>query len=388
MSIDPRTLLRTLLVASTVLASPAMAQTAGAPTKVTNTGYLTLGPSEVPVKLRLTGRAVALSETQIRPRVSGTITAISYAPGSFVKAGAPLFEIDSLTYEIAVAVAEANLARTRADLVTAEQAFERAERLQGSATSRSAFEVAEAALLKARASVGENEANLRLAKAQLEWTVVRAPISGTVGVADVAIGDLVTQNQSDALTTIVQSDPLYVDLTEPYPTRQRIEAAAERGEINLSAPDLTLILDGGRQIEGKAKLMSTSATVSTTTGTRRLRFEVANPNGLLAPGMFLHGELQLGSTSAILVPQRAAIRERDGRLSAWVESEGKSAKRYLVDRGTHGTNWVVIDGVSEGDKLLVDGINNMREGQDIALVPVQIDAMGVVRDVTPGSVGN
>lgn len=385
MTFDPRILFRAMAVVGAMSALPAAAQTTPA---VPKTGYVVLSSSDVPVTLTLTGRAVALSTTQIRPRVGGTITAIPYTPGSHVEAGTPLFEIDPLTYEIAVSVAEASLARIKADLVTAEQNFERAERLQGSATSRTAFEQAEAALLKARASLGESEANLRLARAQLDWTVIRAPISGTVGVADVAVGDLLTQNQATSLTEIVQSDPILVDLTEPYPTRLRIEAAAARGEVNLQEPALTLVLDGGQRIEGAAKLVSTGATVSTTTGTRRLRFEVKNPGRIMAPGMFLHAELELGSSKAILVPQRAAQRERDGTLATWVAVDGKAVKRLLVERGTHGNDWVIISGVSEGDKLLVDGLNGLRDGQGIEPVAVEIDDMGVVRDLPQAGVGN
>lgn len=357
----------------------------GGGSRPTAAGYITAAKSDVPVSFVLTGRALAQNATQLRPRVGGTITEILYTPGTRVEAGTPLFAIDPLTYRVALAAAEADRSRAEADLRSAQTAFDRVSQLQGSAASRAAFDEAEAALLKAKASLGEAEANLDLARARLDWTTVRAPITGIVGVPQVAVGDLVTDSQSAPLAEIVQIDPIHVDLTEPYPTRLRIDRRAEEGEIALQEPVLTLVLDDGRRIEGRARLVSSAATVSTTTGTRLLRFEVTNPEGLIAPGMFLHGDLVVGRTSAFLIPQRATQRERDGTLTAWLEVAGKATKRALTESGTHGNAWVVQSGLEQGDRVLVDGTNNLREGQAIAPVPVEIDGMGVVRDADPAA---
>lgn len=356
----------------------AQAQTEGPVTA----GYVELSLTEVPVRVILTGRAVAQSATQLRPRVGGAVTAILYTPGSRVEAGTPLFEIDPLAWRAALASAEASLARAAADLQQAETAFARVSALRGTAASQAALDQAETELLKAKASHAEAEAAAELARAELAWTTVRAPITGIVGVAQVAVGDLVTQNQTQPLAEIVQVDPIHIDLSEPYPARLRIEARAARGEIVMTEPQLTLVLDGGRRIEGRSKLISTGATVSATTGTRILRFETDNPGGLIAPGMFLQGELVLGRQQAILVPQRATQRERDGRLSAWVVEDGKAARRWLTETGTWGSSWVIQAGLTPGEWLLMDGITNLREGQEIDPVPVVIDDQGVVRDRT------
>lgn len=378
--------LLSLLLAFPLMAGAAFAQTPERPPA--KAGYMTLEQAEVPVIMNLTGRAVAVNTAQIRPRVSGMIREILYTPGSYVEAGTPLFAIDPLTYEIALRVAEANLERAKADLSTAQSAFERAEKLQGQqATSRATFETVETTLLKARASLSESEARLALAKAELEWTVIRAPASGVAGIATVAVGDLVSASQT-ALTEIVQTDPILVDLTEPYPTRLRLESAAAEGRITLQDPALTLVLNDGSRIEGKAKLVSTGATVSATTGTRRLRFEMENPSGRVSPGMFVQGEMTLGRTEAILVPQRAAVRQRDGSLTAWIAMDGKATRRPIEENGTWKNHWVVTDGLEAGEWLLVDGIAQIRDGQPVELTPAAIDTDGVVRDSDPAQVGN
>lgn len=344
-------------------------------------GYMVVQAAAVPVRLGLTGRAVARNDTQLRPRVGGVVTAIHYTPGQMVQAGDPLFSIDPLSYETALATAAAEKARAEADLSAAETAFGRAERLRAaSTTTEAAWEEAQVALLKARATLAEAEAAEKLARAQLDWTTIRAPLSGVIGVPDVALGDLVTQNQTDPLAEIVQTDPIYLDLAEPYPTRLQLEARAAAGEITLADPVLTLILEGGRRIEGVGRLVSTGATVSETTGTRLMRFEVANPEGLIAPGVFVHAEMLVGSQTAILVPQRATQRQRDGTLTAWVAANGKAERRKLAEAGTEGNAWIVTAGLAPGDWLLIDGTSSLREGQEVAPVPAGIDDQGVVRD--------
>lgn len=348
-------------------------------------GYMVVESAEVPVRLPLTGRAVAENATRIRPRVGGAITSILFTPGTTVQAGDPLFAIDPLSYETALARAGAETARARADLDAAETAFARADRLRSaSATPAAAWEVAELALLKARAALAEAEADARLARAQLDWATVRAPIAGVIGVPAVAPGDLVTPSQTEALAEIVQVTPIFLDLAEPWAARQRIDARAARGEIAPAGPALVLILDDGSRIEGQGRLVATGATLSETTGTRLVRFELANADGRIVPGQFIRAELVLGRQEAILVPQRATERLRDGTLTAWVAANGRAERRKLAEAGSEGNAWIVTAGLAAGDWLLIDGTANLRDGQEIAPVPAVIDAEGVVRDAASG----
>lgn len=350
----------------------------------TKVGYIEVSASEVPVEITLTGRAVSPNATQLRPRVGGAITAIYYTPGVVVQADDPLFAIDPLAWAAAFASAEADLERANADLLVAQTAQERAERLRASsATPEVTLELAISVLNKAKASQAEAEAAYNLAKAQLDWTTLRAPISGVIGMPQIAIGDLVTANQAAALAEIVQTNPLYIDLNEPYPLRLRINARAEKGEIRLTEPILELILDDGTRISGAARLQASGAQVSATTGTRQLRFEINNDAGRIAPGMFVRGALTLGQQTAILVPQRATQRERDGRLFAWVAEENTARKRHLTEAGSWGNAWIIQAGLTPGDKVLLDGTNNLRDGTALELIAAEIDEAGVVRDANP-----
>ena len=225
------------LAAMASLAGPVSSQQRGGPPPAgpREAGYVVVEAAQVPVTLDLTGRAVAQNNTKIRPRVGGAVTAILYQAGTFVEAGTPLFSIDPVNYQASLASAKADMARAEADLANARTAFARVEKLRASKTSSdAAYESAETTLRKAEASHASAEAALALAQAQMDWTTVRAPISGIVDLPQVSVGDLVTQNQTNELTEIVQIDPIQIDVTEPYPLRMAIEARAERGEITLT----------------------------------------------------------------------------------------------------------------------------------------------------------
>lgn len=362
------------------LTATAQMRGGGGPRGPVEVGVMVLETATVPVSTTLPGRAVSANAALIRPRVGGIITQILFTPGARVEVGAPLFQLDPLQYQAALATAEARLARARAALPVAETAYDRAKALAATeATSRSALQSAEAEALKARADVAEAEADLRLAQAELSWTTITAPVSGVIGVPLAAVGDVVTANQAAALAELVQLDPIYVDVTEPSVSAMRMAERVARGEVTPRAPELRLMLENGRPHDAPGRLVSPTATVSPTTGTRLLRFTVPNPDGTILPGMFLRGDLALGETRAILVPQRATERAPDGSLTAFFVEEGRARKRVLVELGTHDNAWIVQTGAGPGDVLVVDGLNTLRDGAEVTTVPVAIDPLGVVR---------
>ncbi|MCL7464068.1 efflux RND transporter periplasmic adaptor subunit [Phaeovulum sp. NW3] len=350
----------------------------------TEVGVMVLQEAVVPVSTTLPGRAVSPNATVIRPRVGGAITEILFTPGTRVEPGTPLFRIDPVQHEAALASARAALERARAALPVAETAFDRARTLAATAAaSRSALDNAEAEALKARADVAKAEADLRLAEAQLSWTTITAPVGGVIGVPLAAVGDVVTANQAAALADLVQIDPIYVDVTEPTVARLRLEASIAAGEITPRAPDLRLTLETGAPYDHAGTLVSPGPTVSTTTATRVLRFSVPNPDARILPGMFLRGDLSLGETRTVLVPQRATERAPDGSLTAFLVEDGVARKRVLVEAGTHDNAWIIRAGASAGDVVVIDGLARLRDGAPVTTVPVAIDASGVVRDLPP-----
>ena len=147
--------------------------------------------------------------------------------------------------------------------------------------------------------------------------------------------------------------------------------------------DIGLVLETGDTYEGQGRMVSPRSEVSTTTGTVDFRIEFDNPERVILPGQFLRVTITLGETQAILVPQRATSRGSDGSLTAFV-AEGDTARQVtLIAQGTWQNAWIVTEGVAPGDQLIVDGLQNLRDGAAISTVPVTINAAGLVEDQAP-----
>ncbi|WP_248616130.1 efflux RND transporter periplasmic adaptor subunit [Paracoccus yeei] len=344
-------------------------------------GVVTLKAQSVPLVSTLPGRAVARDSVDIRPRVDGFVTEIVYNPGQQIKAGDPMFQIDRTTYQASVEEAKANLASAKAAVPQAEAAYERSSRLQNSGSTRADLEEAEATLEQARAAVSAAEAALRTAEAQLSWTTITSPLDGLPSVSAVSVGDLVTAGQSDALATVTQLDPIDVDMFEPSARLQRIRDRIEAGTIQRAdSINAQLTLENGRTYAAKGELVAPGFEVSTSTGAIDFRFRFENPERRILPGMFVRGSIEIGRIQAILVPQMAATRGRDGTLTAWVAEDGKAMKRILTEEGVHENAWIVTTGLQEGEVLIVNGTTSLAEGAEIAATPVVVDEDGVVRD--------
>ncbi|MGO4853672.1 efflux RND transporter periplasmic adaptor subunit [Phaeovulum sp. W22_SRMD_FR3] len=349
-------------------------------------GVIEMQPQSVPLKQTLPGRAVAYEQAAIRPRVSGMVSEILYTPGQPLPKGTPMFRLDADSYEATVAADQAALAQAEAALPAAEAALARAEQLRGSGITAADVESAQVTLAQAQASVQSAQAALKLAQTQLSWTTITSPIDGVADVAAVSVGDLVTAAQTDALTTVTRLDPIYVDMIEPSAHILAVRDQIESGALTRSAElEATLVLENGETLKSAGKLIAPGFTVSTTTGTVGLRFQFDNPDLRILPGTFVRGEVVLGTIDAYLVPQRATTRARDGSLTAWFAgADNKAAKHTLITSGTNSNAWIVTEGVSAGDRLIVDGISSLTEGAEVAPVAVTINALGVVVD-TPAT---
>lgn len=353
-------------------------------------GVIEMQRQEVRRSSTLPGRAVAYEQTVIRPRVGGVVTAILYQPGATVSPGTPLFRLDPAEYEADLQSARASLARAQAALPAAEAALERARQLEGSGSTRATVESAEATAAQARADVQAAQASLRRAELALDWTEITSPIAGVAGLPAVSVGDLVTANQTDGLTTITRLDPIHVDLFEPSARLLSIRDQIDRGVLKPNEKlEVTLTLENGQTHASGGTLVAPSVTVSPTTGTQDIRFRFDNPDRRILPGMFLRGEVVLGTIDAFLVPQRATTRGRDGSLSAWIALPDNTAQaRKLTASGSQQNAWIVTEGLEPGERLIIDGLTGLKEGAALEPVPVTIDDQGVVRDVATDPVNN
>jgi len=145
----------------------------------------------------------------------------------------------------------------------------------------------------------------------------------------------------------------------------------------------TLTLETGQTYEATGELVAPGFSVSTSTGSVDTRFRFDNPRRLLLPGMFVRGQVDLGTVSAFLVSQSAASRDKTGTLTAWVIKDGKATQRRLTEDGTWQNNWIVTQGIEPGDMLAVDGLDGLTEGAEVQTVAVEFGADGVVREVAP-----
>lgn len=371
-----------LLLAGSVPAQHARAQQAPEQAGPQQVGVVTVESQPVPLISTLPGRAVATDSVAIRPRVDGFVTEILYRPGQPITTGTPMFRIDATTYEAELEQARANLASAQAAVPQAEAAYQRVRQLQGSAASRSSLEEAQAAMEQARAAAKSAEAAVTLAETRLSWTTITSPLDGLPSVAAVSPGDLVTAGQSTALATVTRLDPIDVDMYEPSARLQRMRERVESGEIQRSQSlNAQLTLENGMTYAARGEMVAPGYTVSTSTGAIDFRFRFENKERRILPGMFVRGQIEVGRIQAVLVPQMAATRGRDGQLSAWVAQDGKATRRILTEEGVHQNAWIVTAGLASGEALIVNGTSGLAEGAAVTPVPVQIDADGVVRDL-------
>ncbi|WP_249218742.1 efflux RND transporter periplasmic adaptor subunit [Falsirhodobacter algicola] len=337
---------------------------------------------DVPRIVTSPGHAVAFQEVEVRPRVGGVIEEVLYTPDQRLEVGDPLFRIDDSSYVAAEAAARSDVATAEANLTLSQAASDRAEQLSGSGYTQAEVESAQATLAEAKATLESTQAALEYAQTELSWTTIRSPIAGRADVSTVSVGDLVTAGQSDELTTIVQSDPIYVDMVEASARILSVRKGITDGTIKQNDTlEATLTLENGDVFHGTGQLVTAGNTTSTTTGTVTIRFKFDNPDHVIIPGMFVRGQVNIGTVQAFLVPQRAATRSNSGKLTAYVVGDdGKAKQITLEDDGSYDNSWIVRTGLNEGDRLIVDGLSSLKAGQDVTPVAAIIDEDGIARD--------
>ncbi|MBD2859425.1 efflux RND transporter periplasmic adaptor subunit [Spongiibacter sp. KMU-158] len=344
-------------------------------------GVIEIAQQPVPLVVTLPGRAVAYQSVAVRPRVEGVIEEILYTPGAELKVGDPLFRIDDASYRAQVAADLATLEKAKANYPVAKSQYQRAQKLAGSGYTEAQVESARSGLAEAQASLDAAKAALEYSQTRLGWTTVTSPIDGHPEVAAVSVGDLVSAGQSSALTTIVRSNPIYVDMVDASAHRISVRQQVDSGHLSLSENlAATLTLENGDVFQSAGKIVTLGNIVSTSTGTFTLRFSFENPEQVILPGMFLRGEFTLGTVNAFLIPQRAANRDKTGKLTVFIVDENQQARQLsLRDEGSFENNWIVYEGLNPGDKVIVDGLKSLQPGQAVSASKVNIDQNGLTR---------
>lgn len=328
-------------------------------------GVVALTPGSVTLTTELPGRTVAYRVAEVRPQVGGVILKRLFVEGSEVKQGQQLYQIDPAPFRASLQSAQASLARAQATLVSAKLLAERYKPLASAhAVSQQSLDNAVASQDQAAADVASAKASVETAQINLTYTRVLAPISGRTGRSAVTEGALVSTTQTTALVVVQQLDPIYVDVTQPSAVLLRLKRAQAAGRIKSAGNgegNVQLTLEDDSSYAHAGKLQFAEVTVDSGTGTVTLRAVFPNPDRLLLPGMFVHERIEEGVTeNALLIPQQAVTRNQRGDPTVLtVGSDNKVATRIIKTDRAIGTNWLVTDGVAQGERVVVVGLQRV-----------------------------
>ena len=336
-------------------------------------GTYTLSAQNVTLTRELPGRTKATLSSEIRPQVGGIIQARFFEEGAFVKKDALLYQIDPSSYQAAFEEAKATLQNAEALVESTRLKSERyADLVKIDGVSKQDMEDAKASYLQAVASVEAKKAALQTARINLEYTKIKAPISGRIGTSSVTVGALVTANQTTALATIRTLDPIYVDLTQSSTQLLKLRALLEQQGIKQGSTKLALKLEDGSMYKQNGTLQFQEIAVDESTGSVTLRATFPNPDGVLLPGMYVRTLVdEAVNSAAILVPQQAIQRDPKGNATALiVTADNKVEKRVVVTERSIGDTWLVNSGLNAGDRVIVEGVNKVRVGDVVRVVDV------------------
>ncbi|MEI6556877.1 MAG: efflux RND transporter periplasmic adaptor subunit [Rhodospirillaceae bacterium] len=353
-------------------------------------GVVTVTPRRVAVTTELPGRTSAFRVAEVRPQVGGIVLRRMFTEGAEVAAGQQLYQIDPATFQAAFESARADVAKAGANLKSVEaKAARYADLVKINAVSRQDYDDVVASREQNRAQISVARAALETARINVEYTKVYAPISGRIGRSNITEGALVTANQATPLATVTQLDPIYVDISQSSSELLRLRRAASAGQMRkegeAQAP-VTLRLDGtGEVYEYPGQLQFSEVTADPATGAVRLRAVFPNPRQALYPGLFVRAMVDQGSRdAALLVPQQALVRGSGGAASVWVVDADRKANPRPVETGPAiGNDWLITKGLQAGDQVVVEGLQKVRPGAEVAPFPAAVAAVPPAPGASP-----
>jgi membrane fusion protein, multidrug efflux system len=372
-------LLRALILTltATLAAGCGASSKEGAANLPPEVGVIVVQPQRASISTQLPGRTIAYRIAQVRPQVSGIIKKRLYTEGAVVAAGQPLYQLDPAPYQAAADSARAALAKADANALTTRQKYERYQQLalSGDVSQQDRDDVT-ANMRQAEADQATARAAVETAQINLGYTRIVAPIEGRTGTSAYTEGALVTANQDNALTTVQQYDPMYVDLAQAAADVLRLRQQFAAGKLKRSderGARVQLLLEDGSLYGREGRLEFTGVTVSESTGAITLRAVFPNPDGTLLPGMFVRAQLdQATDESALLLPQQAVSRDtRGGAIALVVGAQDRVEQRSLSVEAAGGNLWRVSSGLSRGDRVIVQGQQKAHVGA--AVKPVVIN---------------
>ncbi len=369
-----------VLVASLALAAcnssaPTGAIPPGGPKPPQDVGVVTLQSQPVTLSTDLPGRTSPFRVAEVRPQVNGVLQSRMFTEGTDVKKGDQLYQIDPAPYQAALDSALAQLQHAEAAEGIAKAQADRYQALKGSnAISKADYDTTMATQAQALADIASAKAGVETAQINLTYTKVLAPISGRTG-RSITEGALVTANQSTALVTIQQLDPIYVDIPQSTVLITRLRREVASGQIKSVGDEeapITLSLEDGSPYEQSGTLQFSEVTVDQSTGSVILRAVFPNPKAFLLPGMFVTAHIEEGvADQGILVPQQGVMRDPRGQASVFLVGPGDKVelRNIKTDRAI-GDKWLVSSGLAAGDRVIIRGLQKVAPGA--AVVPQEM----------------
>ena len=329
-------------------------------------GYINPKKEPINLEIELIGKVKAKELALVRPQVSGIIEKQLFKEGSFVKQGDILYKIDSATYKATLNQSLALLNSAKASLISAEAKSKRAEELlKFDGISKQEADEIKASYLQAKALVEQRAAELENAKIDLNRCEIKAPISGYIGISNVTVGALVNANQSEELVNIRDTQTVFVDLSQSYNEILNLKSIGDlEDDIEVS-----LKFDNGFEYPIKGKLEARELSVDESSQTVTLRAVFNNPNNLLLSGMMTKAILKSKkSIDGFLIPQQAVLRDQKANpIVTLVTPENKTITKIVKIQRSVGNKWLILDGLEESDKIVVEGLNKINSRSVVSL---------------------
>lgn len=329
-----------------------------------------------PLASEYAGHLVGTDEVKVQAKVSGNVVEKFVVGGQYVEQGQLLYKIDSRQYESAVLQAQANAAEVEVRLNNARLDLERYEELFKSGAISEQQATTQAATVRSyEMALAANEASIKLAMENLADTEIYAPMSGQLGVDDVAVGTFVSAGQT-TLVTLGSPDPIFAQFSISesdylhFMTVQNMQS--DHNPINV-----TITLADGKEYPFEGRIVEVDRELANSTGSLIMKAIFPNPSGLLMPGMFarvkLTGEI---IPNAILVPQRS-VQQLLGKSFVMVVGKDNKSEARTVELGDQvGSYFVVTSGITTSDNVIVEGLTNLREGIELNVTTVTPGEMG------------
>ncbi|MBC3929536.1 efflux RND transporter periplasmic adaptor subunit [Undibacterium sp. CY21W] len=329
----------------------------------------TIQTANVVLHDELQGRVVAYRTAEIRPQVGGIVQKRLFQQGAEVRAGQQLFQIDAAPLKAEFDIAAAALRRSEAVLERATLQSKRLQQMaESDAVSRQVLDDAQSATAQAAADIAQAKATLARRRLDLDYASIKAPISGRIGQELLTEGGLVTASDVNPMAKIQQIDRVYVDVRKPASKLSSMSYLLAKDKSNEAKEIPVQVLDAeGHPYPVNGTLLFSGVNVDTSSGEIVIRIEVDNRDRQLLPGMYVRARVPQGTaTASVLVPQQAVQRDSVGKAYLWVVEASKKVTQKPIELGALvGSNYVVNNGISAGQLIVVEGVERLQPGSEV-----------------------